>query len=136
MDRVVTKLCLQPSKMVLVSPHWPNTPWARLLEKITLRSTTIPQGTPLYFGDWDTKPLPSPQWETNVSLVDTSLLKVDAMELDPQVVAWVKRKCKGWGIEELLTEMSKYPSFTPKEEWRNGRQPLLQPATATAVAFK
>ena len=84
-----------------------------------VRTKCFGEGVPLYLGDWDKKRLPSPPWETRVSLLDPSSFPVDELELDPKVVSWVKRKTRGWGREELFAEMSKFPSFKGSEVWEN-----------------
>ena len=63
-----------------------------------------------------------------MSFLDTTLLKVDPFESDPQVVAWVNRKCKSWGRDELLKEMSNYPSFTPKKSGMQGMKRETEPS--------
>ena len=45
LEKVVTKLALEPCRMVLVTPNWPSTCWTRILEKLSLKHTTIPEGT-------------------------------------------------------------------------------------------
>jgi len=119
--RVLTKIILDRAKVVLVTPFWPNTYWHRLLEKITSRCGRIQQGKACYLGDWDKVPLPSPPWETKISLVDGSLWEEDTLVLDPKVVSWIQRKNKGWGRVELIDQMTKsYPIFPDERiSWEN-----------------
>ena len=86
LSKVVTKLCLEPTKMILVTPDWHDQHWSRILDKISVARVEIPSGTPLYTSDWENKPLPAPIWNTFVSLVDTTLQNVSLQELDPKLV--------------------------------------------------
>lgn len=45
LEKVVTKVAIEPCKMVLVTPNWPSTSWTRILEKLAIKRTIIPEGT-------------------------------------------------------------------------------------------
>ena len=70
-----------------------------------------PCGTLLYKGDWDSKPLPSPNWETEVCYFDTNLSNVALSELDPKEIRWVEKKSRKLGWSDMLEIMKKYPNF-------------------------
>ena len=61
----------------------------RILNKIAQSQYVVPEGTPLYRGDWDGKSLPSPSWETLVSYLDTRSYNISPGECDPRVVEWI-----------------------------------------------
>jgi len=69
----------------------------------------IASGTPLYFSDRSKKPLPSPMWNTQVSVVDTEIHKVPLEKLEPRLVKWLRKVSKNWSFDELKNEMKKYP---------------------------
>ena len=112
MDKVLTKLVLEPCRMVLVTPIWPNCLWEMILEKVSLRHFDIPSNIPLYFGDWSKDPLPPPSWATRVSYIDTFACKVDFEELSPKLVGFVQKVSRDWDKNDLLHQMSFYPQFS------------------------
>ena len=107
--KVVTKLCLEPSRMVLVHPDWRDEYWTPLLKSITDHRIEIKSGKPIYLSDHSKKPLPSPSWNTLVSLVDSTKYQVDSNMLDPKIKRLLQRMSKNWGLSELKHEVSKYP---------------------------
>jgi hypothetical protein len=115
LPKVVTKLCLEPTKMILVTPNWSGQDWARLLDKISIARVEIPSGTKLYVGDWEKRPLPSPPWNTYVSLVDTVFCQVPLGELDPKMVRQVQKASRAWNFEDLEKEVRKYPRVISDE---------------------
>ena len=115
LDKVLTKLAVEPTRLILVTPDWPGVYWARLLEKLAVAQVLVDKGTPLYQGDWDKKPLPSPQWNTLVTLVDSIQNRISVMELNPKLVKWIRKCSLDWGRENLIFEVSKYPKG-PSEE--------------------
>lgn len=58
LDLVVTKLILEPTRMILVTPHWPSCAWHNFLEQISVQQFFIPVGTPVYKDDFSDKCLP------------------------------------------------------------------------------
>lgn len=115
MSKVVTKLCLEPCKMVLVYPNWVDQYWYPILEKISVAKVQVPSGVKLYKSDWDDRPLPAPQWNTCVSLVDTTSMKVDERELDPKIVKFIQKSSKNWNLDDLQREMMRYPRYMTNE---------------------
>ena len=109
LSKVVTKICLEPTRMILVHPDWNDQYWSPLLKEISVGRVQIASGTPLYFSDRSKKPLPSPMWNTHISLVDTEIHQVPIEKLDPKLVKWLRRVSKNWGFEELQNEMKRYP---------------------------
>jgi hypothetical protein len=97
--------------MVLVTSFWPDASWCKLLELVTVKFVIIPQGSKLYIGDFDKTPLPSPPWETKVSLIDSRNFHVPQDMLDKKVVRYLQKLSKDWGRIELEEEMAHYPLF-------------------------
>ena len=71
LNQVVTKLIMEPCRMVLVTPEWRTETWWKPLDMITLSRVYVPAHLAIYQGDHDTKILPGPHWATVLSLVDT-----------------------------------------------------------------
>ena len=122
LSRVLTKVALEPLRMILVTPDWSEVYWRRLLEKLSVAQVSIPQGVSLYKSDWAEKPLPTPQWSTLVSLVDSKKISVNRAELDPSVVRWLQKANLSWGKAELEHEVRKYPKFSADEEMERETQ--------------
>ncbi len=111
LSRVVTKLCLEPTRMVLVHPDWQDQYWAPLLRSISVARVEIPSGTPVFESDRSHNPLPAPPWNTHVSIVDTFVKKVPFEQLDPQIVKFLRKTSKNWTFDDLIREQRKYPKF-------------------------
>ena len=109
LSKVVTKLCLEPTRMILVHPDWVDQYWSPLLRDITLSRVQIPSGTPVFVTDRKKKPLPAPMWNTQISLVNTEIKTVPPEKLDPKITKWLQRVSKNWSFSELQFEMTKYP---------------------------
>ena len=73
LPEVVTKACLEPTRMILVHPDWEDNYWSPLLNEITVHRAQIPSGIPVYLTERTKKPLPAPLWNTQVSLLDTTV---------------------------------------------------------------
>ena len=71
LDKVLTKLALEPTRLILVSPDWSSVYWSRLLEKLAVAQVLIEKGIPLYQGDWHPKPLLS----TRRNTLDRKIIK-------------------------------------------------------------
>ena len=109
LERVLCKIVQDPCRIVLVTPNWKGPSWERILNKIAQSQFVVEPGTPLYKGDWDGTPLPSPNWETVVSYIDTTKYNVSLDECNPKTLKWLSKRSKGWNEKKLLEEMKKYP---------------------------
>jgi hypothetical protein len=69
----------------------------------------VDPGVGLYRSDLQEKVLPPPQWGTLVSLLDSRQNKVSHDELDPKIVHWLQKRCRGWDLPHLIDEVNKYP---------------------------
>ena len=97
LPEVVTKACLEPTRMILVHPDWEDNYWSPLLNEITVHRAQIPSGTPVYLTERTKKPLPAPLWNTQVSLLDTTVKTIPLERLNPKLVRWLNQKSKKWG---------------------------------------
>ena len=105
LNRVLTKIVLEPTRIVLVAPEWNGLPWQRLLQKLATKQFVVTQGEPLYVCDWHEKPLPSPQWNTVISYIDTTNFNVDPKEPDKDIVKWISKVRRQWGRDDLHKQM-------------------------------
>ena len=74
MDKVVTKIIVEPCTVVLVTPEWRDQDWWKPLDMITGARTYIPAHQGIYHRDGQLNALPGPTWRTVVSLVDSKKL--------------------------------------------------------------
>ena len=100
LNKVIHKVCLEPCRMVLTHPLWDDQPWFSLLQKIAIKTHVVEPGTPVFYTD-KKKLLPSPLWQTAVTLLDTTQKEVRLQWLDPQVVKSLHLSNRGWGRKEL-----------------------------------
>ena len=76
LPHVLHKVCLQPCRIILTHPVWEGEPWFSLLQKIALRSFQVTQGTSVFYTDKKVL-LPSPSWQTAITLIDTTKKNVE-----------------------------------------------------------
>ena len=113
-EKVITKACLEPCKLILVTPDWKNESWRATLRKIAIDTREIKAGIPLYERATSSQLLAGPRWNTHVTLLDTTKRTLQKYELDYQLIEEVKMENKNWGHEELKQNMEKYPGKKPK----------------------
>ena len=104
MDHVVTKIILEPVRMILVCPEWREQAWWKPLDMLTVARTFLPAGEGTYRGDCQHDTLPGPVWRTVINLVDSC--KWTTKPYSPGHVAWVKEKSQGKGLNFLHTELA------------------------------
>ena len=87
--KVLTKVALERSRMVLCSPDWGahggNECWRTLLDKLILTSIQLPDDA-IYVPLGRKTPIGKPGWGGMLSLVDGSLAPVPWEDLDPAMV--------------------------------------------------
>ena len=71
LEKVLTKVCLEPCRMVLVTPNWQKGTWRSILEEITIYRQIVPANVPVYESQVSTWLLPGRSWETIVTYMDT-----------------------------------------------------------------
>ena len=105
MAEFVTKLALEPCKMIVVHPDWNDKYWNPLLLEMCVSRYEIPSGQAIYLRDRSKKALKAPLWNTHISLIDSVALKIDPKRLDPDLVKWVRARSRNWGFDDLIREM-------------------------------
>ena len=103
MEQVVTKIILEPTRVVLVTPEWRDYPWWKPLDFITVARTYIPASQAIYKGDCQRQTLPAPGWRTVVSLVDSKKWHTTLVRED--MAHWVKSQCQGKDMDVLKSEL-------------------------------
>ena len=103
MEEVVTKLILEPCKVVLVAPEFKQASWWKPLDMITVARVYLPAHQGVYVGDCQHTILPPPEWRTSISLVDT--IKWTSRPIRPQLVSWVQRTSQHKGMEHLQNDI-------------------------------
>jgi hypothetical protein len=103
LDKVITKVILEPCTMVLVTPEWRDYPWWKPLDQLTISRVYLPMFQPLYRLDGHNDILPGPHWRTTVSLIDSKKWKPPPPWED--VTQWVIRHGKGRTLHDLNTNI-------------------------------
>ena len=116
--KVLTKACLEPCKMILVTPMWKGANWVPLLVKIAVRQLEIPPGVPVFERSLGKGLLPGRHWGVKVSLVETFANKVEEGELDPLLIQELEMEAQNRGPEKLLEEMEFHRHRGKQEEPR------------------
>ena len=89
LGKVLTKVALEPSCMVLCSPDWGahggNEYWRTLLDRLTLTSIQLPDDA-IFVPLGRKTPIGEPAWGSMLSVVDGGLALVPWEDLDPAMV--------------------------------------------------
>ena len=89
LNEVLTKIVLEPCRVVLVTPVWQDHPWWQPLDKLTVARHYIPPQTGIYQRSHTQPILPGPHWATAISLVDS--VHWQASPHMPDLVPWVRK---------------------------------------------
>ena len=118
LNQVVTKLIMEPCRMVLVTPEWRTETWWKPLDMITLSRVYVPAHLAIYQGDHDTKILPGPHWATAVSLVDTKKWTTPTFRED--MVTWVQRAHRGRNLTDMKNALKNgtHEVLVTSRSWR------------------
>ena len=102
--RVLTKITLEVTRVVLCSPGWGTTGehayWRRLLDRMTVRRTELPNG-PIYVPEESQETMPAPEWGSFLSIVDGSLNPVPVSHLDQVVPKELMAENRGLTLLDL-----------------------------------
>jgi hypothetical protein len=114
LSHVLHKACLQPCKLILAHPVWEDESWYKLLKKIAIKTYHVEQGTPVFYTDKKVL-LPSPSWQTAITLIDTTKKNVTSENLDPHIVGALLKIDRGFGREKLEKAVRLYPPISKKD---------------------
>ena len=108
LGKVLTKVALERSRMVLCSPNWGahggNEYWRTLLDKLTLTSIQLPEDA-IYVPLGRKTPIRKTGWGSMLSVVDGSLARVPSEDLDSAVVQKIKRESSGLTLDILKNHL-------------------------------
>ena len=104
LGKVLTKVALDRSRMVLCSPDWGahggNEYWRNLLDRLTISSVRLPDET-IYVPLGRETPIGKPGWGSMLSVVDGGLTSIPWEDLDPTVVQAIQRESDGLALGDL-----------------------------------
>ena len=108
LGKVLTKVALERSRMVLCSPDWGahggNEYWRTLLDKLTLTSIQLPDDA-IYVPLGRRTPIAKPGWGTMLAVVDGSLALVPWEDLDPAMVRKFQHESNGYTLDVLKNQL-------------------------------
>ena len=108
LGRVLTKVALERSCMVLCSPFWGaqggNEYWRTLLDKLMLTPIQLPDDT-IYVPLGRKPPIGKPGWGSLLSMVDGGLAPVPWEDLAPAMVQEIPRESSGYALDVLKNQL-------------------------------
>ena len=108
LGKVLTKVALERSRMVLCSPDWGahggNEYWRTLLDKLTLSSIQLPDDA-IYVPLGRKTPIGKPGWGSMLSVVDGSLAPVPWEDLDSAMVQEIQRESSGYTLDVMKNQL-------------------------------
>ena len=115
LGKVLTKVALECSRMVLCSPNWGahggNEYWRTLLDKLTLSSIQHPDDA-IYLPLGCKTPIEEPEWGSMLSVGDGSLAPAPWEDLKPAMVPEIQRESNGYTLDVLKNQLR------PQDAWR------------------
>ena len=99
LDAVVTKIILEPCRVILTTPDWDDSTWWKPLQLLTDNYLHIPAGNSLFCRDGESEPLPSLKWGTVISLVDS--IKWQTLPHSQDWVDGVRKTNQGKTLEDI-----------------------------------
>ena len=104
LGKVLTKVALERSRMVLCSPDWRahggNEYWRNLLDRLTITSVQLPDEA-IYVPLGRKTPNGKPGWGSMLSLVDGGLTSIPWEDLDSSLVQTIQRESDGLALDDL-----------------------------------
>ena len=107
LGKVLTKVALERSRMVLCSADWGahgrNEYWRTILDKLTLTSIQQPDNA-IYVPLGRKTPIRKPGWGSVLSVVDGSLARAPWEDLDSAMVQKIQLESSGFGLDVLKNQ--------------------------------
>ena len=104
LGKVLTKVALERSRMVLCSPNWGahggNEYWRTLLDRLTISSFRLPDEA-IYVPLGRKTPIAKPGWGSMLSVVDGGLTSIPCKDLDSTLVQTIQRESDGIALGDL-----------------------------------
>ena len=104
LGKVLTKVALERSRMVLCSPNWgahgDNEYWRSLLDRLTISSVRLPDEA-IYVPLGRKTPIRKPRQGRLLSVVDRGLTSIPWEDLDSTLVQAIQRESDGLALGDL-----------------------------------
>ena len=104
LGKVLTKVALERSRMVLCSPDWGahggNEYWRTLLDRLTITSVQLPDEA-IYVPLGRRTPIGKPGWGSMLSVVDGGLTSIPWEDLDSTLVRTIQRESDRLALDDL-----------------------------------
>ena len=104
LGKVLTKVALERSRMVLCSPDWAahggNEYWRTLLDRLSISSVRLPDEA-IYVPLARKTPIRKPGWGSMLSVVDGGLTSIPWEDLDSTLVQAIQRESHGLTLGDL-----------------------------------
>ena len=104
LGKVLTKVALERSRMVLSSPDWGahggNEYWRTLVDRLTISSVRLPDEAG-YLPLGRKTPIRKPGWGSMLSVVDGGLTSIPSEDLDSTPVQAIRRESNGLALGDL-----------------------------------
>ena len=104
LGKVLPKVALERSGMVLCSPDWGphggKEYWRNLLDRLTISSVRLPDEA-IYVPLGRKTPMGKPRWRGMLSMVDRGLTSIPWEDLDPTPVQAIQRESDGLALGDL-----------------------------------
>ena len=104
LEKVLTKVALERSRMVLCSPDWGvhggNEYWRTLLDRLTISSVRLPDEA-IYVPLGRKTPIGKPRWGSMLSMVDGGPTSIPWESLDSTLVQAIQRESDGLTLGDL-----------------------------------
>ena len=114
LGKVLTKVALERTRMVLCSPDWRahggNEYWRTILDRLTICSVRLPDEAIYVPLGWKT-PIGKPGWGSMLSVVDGGLTSIPWEDLDPALVQAIQRESDGLTLGDLKDGLPPQDAF-------------------------
>ena len=114
LGKVLTKVALERSPMVLCSPDWGahggNKYWRTLLDRLTISSVRLPDEA-IYMPLGRKTPIGKPGWASMLRVVDGGLTSTPWEDLDPTLVQAIQRESDGLTLGDLKDQLRPQSAF-------------------------
>ena len=108
LGKVLTKVALECSRMVLCSPDWGahggNKYWRNLLDRLTRSSVRLPDEA-IYVPLGCKTPIGKPGWGSMLSVVESDLTSIPSEDLDSTLVQAIQRESDGLALGDLKVRL-------------------------------
>ena len=104
-SKVLTKVVLEPCKLLLVIPKWETATWFDTLRSISIDYISISKNNPIFEGSTHSI-LQPPSWDVWVCRIDTTKRTISTDSLLRDDILFVKRNSRQWNSDMLQRRCS------------------------------